>query len=207
MKLKICKIVDRNTAFGLVEAGVDFLGFHVLTSQDPEKELRAASINGELIAAGFDGGVLLTKSTDVAWICAAAAAGRYRFVQLHRGAELDAVADLSARLGSAGIDLIQVVDPVIRNADYVEQALAHAAFVLYDNYTGGTGKQIPDDLLRRFPSGRAFVAGGIDDARARELRDGYSPYALDVQSWVDLDDHTKDMAKVAALLRLTGSTR
>lgn len=207
VRLKICKVVDRATAFDLMEAGVDYLGFHVLSTADDGKEATAAAINRELRGTGYGGGVLLTKSKNVDWIRRATITGAFQFVQLHRGAELNEIVHLATQLDVIGAQLIQVVDPAVRSTEYIDEVLKHAAFVLYDNYTGGTGRQISNAVLERVPADRAFIAGGINEVRACELRDEYRPYALDVQSWVDHRDHTKDMSKVEALLRVVRSTR
>jgi phosphoribosylanthranilate isomerase len=205
MKLKVCQIRTPRDAFQLLDAGVDYLGMHVLRMEHTEQRTRSANVNTQLRAAGFDGGVVLTKVTDLDWICETTRAGSYRYVQLHCNADLSTVAELSIRLSGIGSSLIQVVDPTIRDGAYVESALEHAEFVLYDNYEGGTGRQLSDAALNGLPMDRAFIAGGVDDCRARELRTRFSPYAVDVQSWVSRNDKSKDIDKVKALLEIAKS--
>jgi len=65
MKLKICQIRDNGSALRLVEAGVDYLGFHVLDESKIQEQARSAVINKQLRAMGFEGGVLLTKAHDL----------------------------------------------------------------------------------------------------------------------------------------------
>lgn len=205
MKLKICQIRDSRTAFQLVEMGVDYLGFHVLETLQAEHKSRAAGINKRLRASGFDGGVLLTKVNDVDWLVNTTMEGQYRYVQVHRDADLDGVAELARRLREHGISLIQVIDPLVHDAAYVTHILSHADYVLYDNYTGGTGCRISYDVLEGMPMDRAFIAGGVDDISARQLKSRFSPYGVDVQTWVKGPDKSKDMDKVSALIEIVGA--
>lgn len=45
---------------------------------------------------------------------------------------------------------------------------------------------------------RAFLAGGINDVKALEIKKQHNPYAIDVQSWVHYD--AVDFSKVSRLL-------
>lgn len=206
MKLKICQIQDSPTAFQLLRAGVNYLGFHVLDPTQTEQAFRSAAVNTTLRANGFEGGVLLTKADDVSWIVESAVSGAYRHVQVHHDTNPRHIEELASLLHDAGTSLIQVVDPTMHDAAYVTEILTYADYVLYDNYVGGTGRRISDDDLRRMPMDRAFIAGGIDDVRARELKARFSPYAIDVQSWVKQSGGSKNLDRVMTLVDIAGSS-
>ncbi len=208
MKLKICRVTDLQTAIELVRAGVDYLGFHDLQDTNTTRTAQLVGINRKLREDGFDGGVLLTKVTDIGWISQVASCGRYPLVQLHRQADLAEIEELSGILHHTGSSLVQVVDPYLHHSDTVHKILEHARYVLYDNYVGGTGQRLADSYLDSMPMERAFLAGGIDDLRASQLQSRYRPYAIDVQSWVERRDaggrreHSKDMDRVSQLVEI-----
>lgn len=209
MKLKICRIRDLSCAHELVAVGVDYLGFHDIDTANVERSQRLAAINRALNATGFTGGVLLTKATDTAWIVRSASDGLFSFVQLHRDASLPEIKEIARLLSEVGSSLIQVVDPSIHRASHAREILAHAKYVLYDNYIGGTGRAIAESQLDSMPMSRAFLAGGIDDARAQRLQSRFAPYAIDVQSWVQRPNegtappgYSKDMKRVTQLVQI-----
>ena len=209
MKLKICRVRDLGSAHELIAAGVDYLGFHDIDTANVERSQRLAVINRTLYATGFTGGVLLTKATDTAWIVRSASNGLYPFVQLHRDASLSEIKKIARLLCEVGSSLIQVVDPSIHRASYAHEVLEHAKYVLYDNYIGGTGRAVAESQLDSMPMNRAFIAGGIDDARAQRLQSRFAPYAIDVQSWVQRPNegtaplgYSKDMNRVTQLVRI-----
>ena len=209
MKLKICRVRDLSCAHELVAVGVDYLGFHDIDTANVERSQRLAAINRALNATGFTGGVLLTKATDTAWIVRSASDGLFSFVQLHRDASLPEIKEIARLLSEVGSSLIQVVDPSIHRASHAREILAHAKYVLYDNYIGGTGRAIAESQLDSMPMSRAFLAGGIDDARAQRLQSRFAPYAIDVQSWVQRPNegtappgYSKDMKRVTQLVQI-----
>lgn len=203
MKLKVCQVRDAESAADLVACGADFLGFHVLDESHVQERDAYAAINRKLVSDGYSGGVILTKAQSLDWIIDAAAEGAYAYVQTHRDLLLEDVAELGRRLHGQSCGLIQVVDPAERSPDYVAALLDLADFVLYDNYQGGTGMQLGDDILEALPMDRAFIAGGVDAARADEIRERYNPFGIDVQSWVKRSDGGKDLGRVRELLRIT----
>jgi phosphoribosylanthranilate isomerase len=211
MKLKICKIESLDSARDLVAVGVDFLGFHVLDESKEQYRERSASINRKLRDQGFDGGVFLTKSNNLDWTISSAQDGAYELVQLHSDASMDYIKKLSRGLRSEHIKLIQVVNPAVHDSSYITSILDFASHVLYDNYYGGTGEPVSIDDLDRVPMDRAFVAGGINDRRAEQVKDRYSPYAIDVQSWVtpvgDLLKGHKLMDRVSRLVAISGANK
>ena len=198
MKLKICQISDIETASKLVRMGVDYLGFHIIDKMDMRRVEKIASINVQLRKNGYSGGTLLTKINNPADVVKLAKYGHFQYLQMHRNLNLSQIEYLADALHHNGIKYIQVIDPESKSKVYVNCTLNLVDYVLYDNYEGGTGRQIPEHNLVGFPMSRAFLAGGINDVKALEIKKQHNPYAIDVQSWVHYD--AVDFSKVSRLL-------
>lgn len=202
-KLKICRVTEKRSAESLIEAGVDYLGFHLLDPSRAPIE-KYSVLTQQLSALGFDNCVMVTKSTDLDWVSTVLRLGRYRYVQMHRQMTIAEIEETVTKLGRANAELIQTVDPATNTPEYAEQVAARARFVLYDNYVGGSGRPHESGALEGFPMASSFIAGGVSATSAPALVAEHAPYGLDVQSWVENVDKTKNLQRVEALLQALG---
>lgn len=206
VRVKVCGIREHSEAAALDALGVDWLGFNfhpgskrfVTTGAAAAMAgaLRKAAPVGVFVDAPVEHVISVTTSTGM------------RLVQLHGSEDWEYVKRMP-------VPVIKAI-PHTRLADWgglrpgLEAALASGAgpgplaFFLVDTAAGGefggTGKAFDWDLLRAHPLPLPFfLAGGlgpenIDAALAA------APYAVDLNSKVEIAPGRKDLAKVAACL-------
>ena len=80
-----------------------------------------------------------------------------------------------------------------------------AAGLLLDAYhpgaKGGTGSQFDWELIPRQCTLPVILAGGLDEASAKQAVQKVKPYALDVSSGVEAEKGVKDSRKMAAFIK------
>jgi phosphoribosylanthranilate isomerase len=89
--------------------------------------------------------------------------------------------------------------------EFIESYRGAVDGFLFDTYqkgaAGGTGKTFDWQILRKFsPPGPIILAGGIGPDNVREALLEVKPFAVDVNSKVEIEPGIKDMEKIKALI-------
>jgi phosphoribosylanthranilate isomerase len=201
-RIKVCGIREPAEAAALDAMGADWLGFnfHPGSKRYVSPEAAAPMARGLMRAAPV--GVFV--DAPVARVISVTTDTGMRLVQLHGSEDWEYVKLMT-------VPVIKAI-PHTRLADWgglrsgLEAALASGAgpgplaYFLVDTATGGefggTGKAFDWDLLRKHPLPLPFfLAGGLGpDNLAEALRS--APYAVDLNSKVELSPGRKDLGKV-----------
>lgn len=205
--LKICGVRSRADAVGLVEMGVDAVGFNFWPESkrylNPETAHWLKDFSGKILRVGVfvnDDSELPRRLYHEGFI---------DVVQLH-GEESPEVTERFVNLNIPVIKALGVKD----ETDIDQSALHRADAILLDAHApqvfGGTGRtfdwKLATDFKMKFPKTRMVLAGGITIANAAEAVRKVSPAALDVASGAEIEPGVKDFQKVAALLAACRNT-
>lgn len=208
MKVKICGNTSLEDATVAISAGADGLGFLIGLKYPTDDEItapQAAAIIAELpplIAT-----VLVTHSGDAAWVIETCRSIGANTVQLHAEFNPGDVPRLRAEL--RGVKLIKAVQ--VRGADSIAEAAEASKYydaILVDTATatriGGTG-QIHDwrisSQIVETTSAPVILAGGLTPENVREAIITVKPYAVDVNSGVELPDGRKSPTREREFVR------
>jgi phosphoribosylanthranilate isomerase len=152
---------------------------------------------------GFSGNVALVRRLDEAWIRRCLSTRLFNLLQAHFRVTADQAENLRDLCGEFGVDLVSLVDPTGgTSAEELSGIFDASEFVLLDHAQGGTGTELPEEGLVDQPMHRCFLAGGINSANAAAKIRLFHPYGLDVQSFTEKRDGSKDMGRVAELLSI-----
>ncbi|MEC2259476.1 phosphoribosylanthranilate isomerase [Bacillus thuringiensis] len=192
MKVKICGIIDVETAKSACEYGADALGFVFAESKRKITPKRAKEIIQELPANVLKIGVFVNESVEV--IQKIADECGLTHVQLHgdednhqiRRLNIPSVKSLGVTSGSD-----------MKNAQGYE-----ADYILFDSpkekFHGGNGKTFSWELLGHIPKElqkKTILAGGLNALNIEEAIRIVRPYMVDVSSGVETEGK-KDVEKI-----------
>jgi phosphoribosylanthranilate isomerase len=195
VRFKICGIVSEDDASLAIEHGAAALGFLVGLDYNSNDAITAAAAS--TIIAGlppFVSSVLVTHKTDPAWIVRTAREMRCTTVQLHGDFALDEIPGLRTELPN--VALLRVVHVMDDTAIAFAQKVAQARVaILLDSRSGdrlgGTGKvhdwSISAEIVKSVDV-PVILAGGLKAENVRDAIDTVKPYAVDVNSGVDMPD-------------------
>jgi len=203
MKVKICGITNREDAFSAVNAGADALGFVFVESSAryivPEA---AAAIIGDLPPFVTSVGVFMNASRSA--ILDAVKRSGIRCIQLHGDESPDDAKGYNLPVYKA-FRVDETFDP---------KAITkfHCPAFLFDTYVpgepGGTGKvfdwRIAVEAKRH---GRIILAGGLNPENVVEAVRTVQPYAVDVNSGVEVSPGKKDPKRIKELFDAVRSVR
>ncbi len=202
MKIKICGISNLDDALAVSRAGADYVGMifapkspRAVSPQDALAIARARG-SGE-ISASLVG---VFQNAPAEEILRRAKEFSLSAVQLHGGESEEFVREISGR----GFEIWKAF--WLESLADVEAALASAADrILADSRSGGklggTGKTANWALARRVSERRSVVlAGGISPDNARRAASRVAPFALDLNSSVEISPRKKDAEKISKFL-------
>lgn len=199
--LKICGVTTPADARGLIELGVDALGFNFWPNSkrylDPKDALWLKDLKGGI----FRVGVFVNQSVELS--LGLISEGMIDAVQLHGDESPETVAVFA----NAGIKVIKAIG-VKTTADIEMAGRYQADAILLDAHApvvfGGTGEtfdwSLALDFKKRYPDTPMILAGGITPSNAAEAIRQVRPAALDVASGAELSPGVKDFTKVKPLL-------
>jgi phosphoribosylanthranilate isomerase len=212
VRVKICGIREPDEAAALDRLGVDWLGFNFHPGSPryvaPEaaapmaKALRRALPVGVFVDAPVDHVINVAKSTGM------------RLLQLHGSEDLDYVRRMPLPVIKAiphtrladwgGLKPALEAAPAGSPGSTAEGAAGPLAYFLVDTAAGkafgGTGQAFDWNLLQAHPLPfPVFLAGGLGPENIAEALKA-RPYAVDLNSKVEVAPGRKDLAKVRACL-------
>ncbi|PEB75862.1 phosphoribosylanthranilate isomerase [Bacillus thuringiensis] len=192
MKVKICGIIDVETAKSACEYGADALGFVFAESKRKITPKRAKEIIQELPANVLKIGVFVNESVEV--IQKIADECGLTHVQLHGDEDNHQI----RRLNIPSVKSLGVTsESDMKNAQGYE-----ADYILFDSpkekFHGGNGKTFSWELLGHIPKElqkKTILAGGLNALNIEEAIRIVRPYMVDVSSGVETEGK-KDVEKI-----------
>lgn len=201
-RIKVCGMTDMAEANGVVAAGIDALGFIFVEASPrnivPEKAREIiASLPPFVDAVGVFVDQELDEVNDIAKYCG------LTMVQLHgsespqycEGVHARVVKTFSIRPDTEVSETNPFYDP------YLKPVSAVLLDTFHEKVAGGTGQTFDWDLIHKCrPAAPLILAGGLGpeniDAAIRQVR----PFAVDVNSGVEISPGVKDIGAVERLV-------
>jgi phosphoribosylanthranilate isomerase len=203
--VKICRVRNPGLMPPLAQAGVRFVGIHLIQNVAAEKIEGATRLCRAAEESGLEP-VILTKVMDIESIGELIRRTRTKWLQLHAPWPLDLLQLLRERFPPDRLSLLQLVPAgVSTDGCYIERAAAIADYLILDHAEGGTGRTVGRsvllDLMRHVPAARTFVAGGLTPENVRDVVKSHNPFAVDVQSGVLGPHGDQDVGLVIRFVR------
>jgi phosphoribosylanthranilate isomerase len=206
-KIKICDIRDTTTARFCAENGVDFIGLHQIRAPIPEETItlfkEIKSVAGSLKL------VLVTRENNLEDLLKMCLAFKFDYVQIHFPIKISDIKDFKMRLRNNHCEtgLIAVISAEdIENID-IHTFYKEVDFLLFDtSYHGGTGICSSDEIIKKIIESATgtnfFFAGGLNPYNVAEKIKLLNPFAVDVQSGVEIkgQKHIKDLVKILSFI-------
>ena len=199
--LKICGVRNEADAQGLMDLGVDAVGFNFWPKSkrylDPNEAAWLKNLGGKILRVG----VFVNQPSELS--LRLISEGMIDVVQLHG----DEDPETAAVFSNAGIRVIKAIGvktpaDIERAGEFEVDAMlldAHAPSVF-----GGTGEtfdwSLALDFKNRFPNTAMILAGGINPQNAAMAIAQVRPAALDIASGAEVSPGVKDFTKVQQLL-------
>ena len=186
-KVKICGLSTVEAVETAVLAGADYIGFVFAESKRQVSLEQAQELAKRVTGKTKVVGVFVSPSLE-------------ELEQAIGQVPLDMV-QIHGAFDEALIPMISV--PVIRAiqlSDQESQVTSQADYLLFDAPVAGSGQTFDWDLLKDQKIQQDFfIAGGLTVDNARQARETFQPYALDVSSGVETDGR-KDIEKIKAFI-------
>ena len=198
-RIKVCGITRSADARQAVDVGADALGFIFAEKSqrqiDPDKAREIISALPPFVdAVGVFVNAELSLVNEIAKYCG------LTMIQLHGRETVDYCQSLPGRIIKAfavhnGTDGREI-EP------YAPVVSGFLFDTYHENLDGGTGKTFDWSLLQRFTIGRPVIlAGGLNSGNIAEAVRLVQPFAVDVNSGVELEPGVKDHTMVEELVR------
>jgi phosphoribosylanthranilate isomerase len=199
--LKICGVRNESDAQGLIDLGVDAVGFNFWPISkrylDPTQAVWLKTLKGKILRVG----VFVNQPAELS--LRLVSEGLIDVVQLHG----DENPEDAAKFSNAGIKVIKAIG-VKTSADIERAGGFDVDAMLLDAHApvvfGGTGETFDWSLAlefkNRFPQTAMILAGGITPQNAAMAISQVKPAALDVASGAEVSPGVKDFTKVEKLL-------
>ncbi len=200
VKVKICDIRDIKTIETCIKCGVDYIGLHAIYAEDlNERKLlffnKVKSLANKKVKL-----VLVTREARLDLLLKMCCTVDFDYVQLHFPISVE---DFSAFLKSLEEEKCHTkVIPVFAGANLnfslIRQLANMTEFILFDtSYHGGTGTAMESDMYRTILNEAKginyFIAGGLKENNVGSIIDQTKPYAVDVQSGVEIKKRKDDI--------------
>lgn len=200
VKVKICDIRDIKTIETCINCGVEYIGLHAIYSEDLNEEKLSFFKKVQSFVNKKVNLVLVTRESRLDLLLKMCCALNFDYVQLHFPISVEA---LSGFLKSLEDEECQTkVIPVFSgtNLDFslIRQVANMTEFILFDtSYHGGTGTVMNLDIYKTILSKAMgidyFIAGGLTENNVGVIIDQTKPYAVDVQSGVEINKKKDDI--------------
>lgn len=197
VKLKVCGITSIEDALAAIECGAEYLGFNFHPPSPRYIEPRAARLIAERLPAGIVTVGIFVNVPEPARVLGILDEAGVSMAQLHG----DESPDYCREVGPGRV--IKAVRPAPGAGpdglmDYPAAALLLDAFD--KNLYGGTGKTADWELAARIAARRRlFLAGGLSPENLAEAVARVRPFAVDVNSGVEISPGRKDHARLRIL--------
>ncbi len=207
-RIKVCGMKDAAEADGLVAMGVDALGFIFVEASprnvEPDKARQIiASLPPFVDAVGVFVNQELDVVNDIARYCG------LTVVQLH-GSESPQYCEAVRCRVVKTFSLRPDSAPSDTNPFYAPYQGIVAGFLVdtyHEKLAGGSGQVFDWELLKRGrPAGPLILAGGLTPDNVGEAIRRVRPFAVDVNSGVEISPGVKDIAKVERLVEVVRET-
>jgi phosphoribosylanthranilate isomerase len=209
IRVKICGIRNVDEARMAVSLGADALGFLCGLSYRTDDELDLATARRIILEVPpFVSTVLVTHQTGLDWVVRACRQSGCSAVQLHGDFALEQIPELRTMIPN--VRIIKAVSVVDENAiKFAASAAEQADAIILDSRTatriGGTGHTHDWSISARIVkavSKPVILAGGLTPANIVKAIEIVQPFAVDVNSGVELPDGSKSPQKVGDFVRL-----
>jgi len=201
-RIKVCGMTDLAEANGLVAAGVDALGFIFVEASprniDPERARQIiAALPPFVDAVGVFVDQELDVVNDIAKYCG------LTMVQLHGSESPQYCAAVNVRVVKTFS--IRPDTVVCETNPFYDPYLEAVSGILLDTYhekvAGGTGKTFDWDLISKCrPAAPLILAGGLRPDNIVDAIRQVRPFAVDVNSGVEISPGVKDVGAVERLI-------
>lgn len=199
--LKICGVTLEADAQGLVDLGVDAVGFNFWPKSKRYLDPRKAGWLKVLASKILRVGVFVNEESDLPFRLIAD--NLIDVVQLHG----DESPEQAARFSKAGIKVVKAIG-VSHPSDAQHAGSFDVDAILLDAHApqvyGGTGLSfdwsLAQDFKKQYPAKSLILAGGITPENAVFAISQVRPAALDVASGAEISPGVKDFDKVTKLL-------
>lgn len=198
-RIKICGTTNRDDAWAAVAAGVDALGFifaekspRCISPEDAKKIIVELPPFVDLVGVFVDKDP--TELEEIVHYCG------LNHVQLHGQESPEYCKELASRFPVTRIMKAFRVSDMSRVADFVQYNDVVSGFLL-DTYSkgqsGGTGKTFNWDIIPTLGLKRPFIlAGGLSPENIEAAITNVQPYAVDINSGIELSPGVKDHEKL-----------
>lgn len=208
VRVKMCGTTRREDALAAVRCGVDALGF-ILYPKSPRyiTPEKIAPIISDLPPFVDRVGVFVDASHQE--VVRAAGCG-LSYLQLHGGESPDYCRELRRMMPTCGIIKVFRVGEASRPEDFAPYNDCVDAFLL-DTYAkgvpGGTGQTFDWSMIKRLAlQGPIILAGGLTPENVAAAIAAARPYAVDINSGVELQPGIKDHQRLERLMRIVAAT-
>jgi len=196
-RIKVCGMREVDQVSALVDIGVDAIGMIFFDKSPRNVSIEKAKEIRKVIPAFVDlVGVFVDKDVDE--INAISADVGLNRVQLHG----DQAADFASSLNCSYIKVIRVESIKVITTKIKEHP--HADAFLLDTFAqhafGGTGEKIPEEMLPKPLPKNIILAGGLNDNNINSALQ-FEPFAVDVNSGVEISPGNKDIQKVKKMIQ------
>lgn len=196
-RVKICGMRDPKQVQQLVELGVDAIGMIFYPNSPRNVTLEQAKKIRQVVPAFVSlVGVFVDSSAEE--INQISADVGLNTVQLHGDQDID----FAKKITIPYIKVVRVKDK--ESISHEAQLHAAASALLLDTYStseyGGTGHKIDNSLLPSNLPSNTILAGGINVDNIESVL-VLEPYAVDVNSGVELSPANKDLTAIQSLLK------
>lgn len=200
VKVKICDVRDIKTIETCIKCGVEYIGLHAIYAGDlNEHKLsffnKVRSFVNKKVKL-----VLVTREARLDLLLKMCCAVDFDYVQMHFPISVE---NFSAFLKSLEDEKCHTkVIPVFAGTELdfslIRELASMTEFILFDtSYHGGTGMVMKSDIYRKILNEAKginyFIAGGLTEKNVGAIIDQTKPYAVDVQSGVEIKNIKDDI--------------
>lgn len=206
-KVKICDIRTIEDAILCNEIGADYIGVHQIHAPIDDIKLKLLS---EIKKIDYSYKVVLvTKESKLDKLWEILCCFSWDYVQLHFPASRTFIINLKQKLlfNHMPIGIIGVMETAAIDDTRLEFLMNNCDYILFDkSFRGGTGIESSIETLlllkERCNNIDFFIAGGLNPFNVSNVIEKIQPYAVDVQSGVEMDlfKHRKDREKLSKFI-------
>lgn len=200
VKIKICDIRDIKTVETCIKCGVDYIGLHAIYAEDlNEHKLlffnKVKSLVNKKVKL-----VLVTREARLDLLLKMCCTVDFDYVQLHFPISVEDFSGFLESLEEENCHMKAI--PVFASENFnfplIRQLANMTEFILFDtSYHGGTGTVMKSDIYRTILNEAEginyFIAGGLKETNVGTIIDQTKPYAVDVQSGVEIEKKKDDI--------------
>lgn len=193
VKVKICDIRDMDTLEICIKNGVDYIGVHGIYAEDFSKQKISFLNQVKTFVNKKAKLVLVTREERLDLLLEMCCSVDYDYVQMHFPISVDNLSVFLKHLEErkCHTKVIPVFADIDLDFHLIRQIANMSEFILFDtSYHGGTGITMKSDMYSRILNEAQginyFIAGGLTENNVVSVINQTKPYAVDVQSGVEI---------------------